>query len=165
MSGVILIIVALLLLIVVFPVTLTVLGRINEKKHLESLAMRENANRDFMLSTLPKPTAGDAGITGSEFVSGSAVIASDILKDGFFKYVMFFGGESKGYTRMYSRAHREAVQRMIEQAKAKGYNAICNIRFDSTDITGAASQNAADSKRKSPMRVATCIVSGTAYRR
>lgn len=153
-----------LLFISLLPVLLAVLGHINEKRHLESLAMRENANKDFVLSTLPKPVAGDAGITGSEFVSASAVIASDIWKDGCFRYVTFFGGESKGYTKMYSRAHREAVQRMIEQAKAKGYNAICNIRFDSTDVTGAASQDASQSKKKKPMRVATCIASGTAYR-
>jgi hypothetical protein len=58
------------------------------------------------------------------------------------------------------RARREATLRMIDQARLAGYNAICNVRYESADIAGNAATN--DGRTK-PLKMASCTVSGTAY--
>ena len=44
------------------------------------------------------------------------------------------GGEIKQYTRMVEEARRHAVERMIENARSMGANAILMMRFDSSEI-------------------------------
>ncbi|MEM0201124.1 MAG: heavy metal-binding domain-containing protein [Candidatus Micrarchaeaceae archaeon] len=44
------------------------------------------------------------------------------------------GGEIDEYTQMLSEAREHAIQRMIDDAKKLGANAILDMRFDSADI-------------------------------
>ncbi len=44
------------------------------------------------------------------------------------------GGEIKEYTKMLSEAREHAIERMIDNARASGANAIVDMRFDSSDI-------------------------------
>ncbi len=44
------------------------------------------------------------------------------------------GGEINEYTVMLTEAREHAIQRMIENAKKEGANAIVDMRFDSADI-------------------------------
>ena len=44
------------------------------------------------------------------------------------------GGEINEYTVMLTEAREHAIQRMIENAKKEGANAILDMRFDSADI-------------------------------
>ena len=49
------------------------------------------------------------------------------------------GGEIKSYTKMLTDAREEAINRMIEEAKGLGADAVVNIRFTtSTVMRGAA---------------------------
>ncbi len=50
------------------------------------------------------------------------------------------GGEIKEYTAMLEEARRHAVERMVENATAKGANAIVMMRFDSSEIGGTMSE-------------------------
>ena len=72
-------------------------------------------------------------------VWGEAVIASDGFKSWLFGLKNLVGGESKTFVRLFDRARREATLRMLESAKAQGYNAVCNVRFGGTDIGGNTS--------------------------
>ncbi|MCL5011307.1 MAG: heavy metal-binding domain-containing protein [Candidatus Marsarchaeota archaeon] len=45
-----------------------------------------------------------------------------------------FGGEIKEYSEMLSQAREHAIERMVENAKALGANAVVDMRFDSSDI-------------------------------
>jgi uncharacterized protein YbjQ (UPF0145 family) len=50
------------------------------------------------------------------------------------------GGELQGYTELLSEARDEAFERMIEQATAKGANAVINVRFSTSSVTQGASE-------------------------
>ena len=45
-----------------------------------------------------------------------------------------FGGEIKEYSEMLSEAREHAIQRLVENAKNLGANAVVDMRFDSSDI-------------------------------
>ncbi|HEY7268995.1 MAG TPA: YbjQ family protein [Dehalococcoidia bacterium] len=47
-----------------------------------------------------------------------------------------FGGELKGYTLMLVDSRQQGIQRLIEEAEAKGANAIIAMRFDSGQLGG-----------------------------
>lgn len=44
------------------------------------------------------------------------------------------GGELKGMTKMLAEGREHATERLIEEAKAKGANAILAFRFDSSEL-------------------------------
>jgi uncharacterized protein YbjQ (UPF0145 family) len=45
-----------------------------------------------------------------------------------------FGGELKGMTKALQDSREEVVQRMVEEAEAKGANAIVAMRFDTSEM-------------------------------
>lgn len=44
------------------------------------------------------------------------------------------GGEVKGYTKLLTDSREQALERLREEAAAKGANAILALRFDSSDL-------------------------------
>ena len=44
------------------------------------------------------------------------------------------GGELKGMTKMLAEGRQHATQRMVEEAEAKGANAILAFRFDTSEL-------------------------------
>lgn len=50
------------------------------------------------------------------------------------------GGELKGYTELLSESRREAVERMLSQATQLGANAVVNVRFSTSAVTGGAAE-------------------------
>ena len=72
-------------------------------------------------------------------VQGSTVRAKHAGRDLMAGLKNIVGGELKGYTELMQDAREEATQRMVEQAKSIGANAILNVRFATTSVTiGAA---------------------------
>jgi len=47
-----------------------------------------------------------------------------------------FGGELKGMTKALADSRAEVIQRMVEEAEAKGANAILAMRFDTSEMGG-----------------------------
>lgn len=45
-----------------------------------------------------------------------------------------FGGELKGMTKALADSRTEVIQRMIEEAEAKGANAVVAMRFDTSEM-------------------------------
>ena len=147
----------------VFPIAALVLwwalGHLTERKHLRSLAAREAEIGDFAITSLKTPVGCAVGQgVPPTMVCGEAVVASDGFKSWVFGLKNVVGGESKTFTRLFERARREALLRMVAEAKAGGYNAICNVRFESVDIGGNATQ-----PTKKNMNMAVCQAFGTAY--
>ncbi len=50
------------------------------------------------------------------------------------------GGELKGYTELLQESRREAIQRMTEQARRLGANAIVNVRFSTSSVAQGAAE-------------------------
>jgi len=54
-----------------------------------------------------------------------------------------FGGEVGGYTKLLSDTREQAIDRLRQEAIAKGGNAVIAMRFDSSDIGGIMNEVAA----------------------
>lgn len=54
-----------------------------------------------------------------------------------------FGGEVKGYTKLLSDSREHALDRLRQEAAAKGANAVLAMRFDSGDISNVMNEVAA----------------------
>ena len=73
-------------------------------------------------------------------VSGSTVRAKHVGRDIMAGFKNVFGGELKGYTELLSESREEAMQRMTEQAKSLGANAIVNVRFSTSSVAAGAAE-------------------------
>ncbi|HON45499.1 MAG: YbjQ family protein [Planctomycetes bacterium] len=73
-------------------------------------------------------------------VQGNTVRSKHVGKDIMAGFKNLVGGELKGYTELLTEARREAMERMIEQARQLKANAIVNVRF----ATSAVAQGAAE---------------------
>ena len=73
-------------------------------------------------------------------VKGSTIRAKHLGKDIIASLRGLAGGEITEYTRMMAEAREQAIQRMVEDAEAKGANAIVSMRF----TTSMVMQNAAE---------------------
>ena len=133
-----------------------ILGRFSEKKHFRSLDEREAATSDIFVTDLKTfPMLSDADKT-PEMLIGEVTIATDYYKTFAAGLRNFFGGEMRSFESLKIRARREAVLKILEQAKLKGFNAVCNLRMETADIGGSTIS------RKSAVTV-SILASATAY--
>lgn len=73
-------------------------------------------------------------------VQGNTVRAKHVGRDIMAGFKNIVGGELKGYTELLVEARREAVSRMMAQAQQLGANAVVNVRFSTSSITGGAAE-------------------------
>ena len=110
-------------------------GRTVERRHFRSLAERESQLQG-MLITQDKSYLEPTSQLAPTMFTAEVVIASDPLKSFLSGWRNIFGGEMRSYVTLVERARREALLRVVEQARAMGYNAICNVRLNTADIGG-----------------------------
>lgn len=73
-------------------------------------------------------------------VQGSTVRAKHLGRDIMAGLKNIVGGELAGYTELLEDARKEAVDRMTQDAKQLGANAIINVRFSTTSVTQGAAE-------------------------
>ncbi|HFC92515.1 MAG TPA: YbjQ family protein [Leucothrix mucor] len=73
-------------------------------------------------------------------VQGSSVRAKHVGRDIMASLKNLFGGELVGYTELLQESRDEAMQRLEQQAKAIGANAIINVRFSTSSIAQGAAE-------------------------
>jgi len=71
---------------------------------------------------------------------GNTVRAKHFGKDFLAGLKNIVGGELKGYTELLQEARDEAVQRMVDHAKAMGANAVINVRFSTSSVAAGAAE-------------------------
>lgn len=114
-------------------------GRLRERKHFASLDRREREYADILVTNLKSPSDPDS-VTRAWLVCGEAVIATDYFKTFVSSYKKIFGGELRSYETLSRRARREAVLRLIEQARAAGAQEVWNVRIETSNIGGIQQQ-------------------------
>jgi len=120
-----------------------IVGRTVERRHFRRLGERE-ATLSYMLVTDLRTYPGGADVARPPMmVTGQAVIATDYLKTFLAGLRKILGGELKSYRTLMVRARKEAILRMMEEAQAAGYDAVCNLRLDSADIGGMTGRRGA----------------------
>ncbi|MBW1840609.1 MAG: YbjQ family protein [Deltaproteobacteria bacterium] len=73
-------------------------------------------------------------------VSGSTIRAKHIGRDLMASLKNIVGGELKGYTELLNESRKQAVDRMIEQTRLLGGNAVINIRFSTSSVAQGAAE-------------------------
>ncbi len=110
-------------------------GHYREKKHFHELDMREEELKDIKFSSLRRNQASpDSQCMG--LVTGSTVIATDYFKVYASAIRNLFGGEIKSYVTLVERARREAMVRMLAEARDKGANRVLNVRIETSTVGG-----------------------------
>ena len=73
-------------------------------------------------------------------VSGSTIRAKHIGRDFMASLKNLVGGELKGYTQLLQESRQQAIDRMVEQARLMGANAIVNVRFSTSSVAQGAAE-------------------------
>ena len=73
-------------------------------------------------------------------VQGSTIRAKHIGRDIAASFKNLVGGELKGYTELMAESRGEATQRMLEQARQLGANAVINVRYATSSVAQGAAE-------------------------
>lgn len=115
-----------------------VTGSLIERRHYRSIRARERASQQLPAVTFRTlPPRWDA--RESELVTGSVVISVDYFKRFIAGLRRLVGGRIKSYESILDRARREAVLRMKDDAAARGYSAVMNVRLETTRMANGRS--------------------------
>jgi uncharacterized protein YbjQ (UPF0145 family) len=112
------------------------IGSAIEKKHFKKIRNREDAMHGFPVVTI-EILPSDWQVGSSELVNGNVVVSLDYFKRIIAALRGIIGGRVKTYEPLLDRARREALLRMIEDAKARGYDAVVNVRFETSRLANA----------------------------
>ncbi len=88
-------------------------------------------------------TEGIPGKTIVEFygvVTGSTVRAKHVGRDIMAGFKNIIGGELKGYTELLHEARSQALERMMQEARSTGANAVVNVRFSTSSVAQGAAE-------------------------
>ncbi len=73
-------------------------------------------------------------------VQGNTIRAKNIGRDIAASFKNIIGGELKGYTELLTEARRQAIERMMAQARQLGADAIVNVRFTTSAVASGAAE-------------------------
>lgn len=112
------------------------IGNQIERQHFRSIRKREDENASFPVvsfDTMPD----DWKAASSDLVTGSVVISLDYFKRVIAGLRSLVGGRVKTYEPLLERARREALLRMTESARKQGFDAIFNVRLETSRLANA----------------------------
>lgn len=112
------------------------IGSYIEKKHFRSIRQREADAHGFPVVSFNTVPDG-WNVSSSALVTGSIVISVDYFKRVIAGLRGLIGGRIKTYEPLLDRARREAVLRMIAAARSQGYDAIINVRLETSRLANA----------------------------
>ena len=146
------------LAIVVATLLVTFLaGRAIERSHFADIERREREHGSIAVTNARVlPDGYDAA--SSTLCTGSVVVGTDYFRRFAAALKTIIGGRLGGMDRFLARGRREAVQRMLAQARAAGADLVLNVRLETAAIgrgTGA----------QPSMAVVEVVAYGTAVRR
>ena len=111
-------------------------GTIIEKRHFSSIRRREKEYFSYPVvsfDTMPE----DWSASEATLVTGSIVISLDYFKRVIAGLRGLVGGRIKTYEPLLDRARREALLRMTESARAQGFDAIFNVRLETSRLANS----------------------------
>jgi uncharacterized protein YbjQ (UPF0145 family) len=117
-------------------------GRRVEQQHYASIRARENELRMLPAVTFRQIPSAWA-VDGIGVVSGSVVVSVDYFKRFLAGLRTLVGGRVTAYETLLDRARREAILRCKEDARRRGYQAVVNLRLETTRVTRASNNSRA----------------------
>ena len=129
-----LIIVGMVLLFTIGPWVLSMIATfLYQPSQRKKLLAREAAfaATGDTLTTLKKPF-GDKEIKEFSMVTANVVMSPSWVQMWIGSIITIFGGEINVFTKIVDWARREAKQRLREQVAEAGFDAVINVRFETT---------------------------------
>lgn len=93
-----------------------------------------------MLLTNLEQVPGKKIVQHFGLVQGNTIRAKHVGKDFLAGLKNIFGGELGAYTELLAESRQEATDRMVQQAKSMGANAIVNIRYSTSSVAQGAAE-------------------------
>ena len=112
------------------------IGSMIEKRHFRNIRRREEDYVGFPVvsfDTMPD----DWNASDSTLVAGSIVVSLDYFKRVIAGLRALVGGRVKTYEPLLDRARREALLRMTESAREQGYDAVFNVRLETSRLANS----------------------------
>ena len=94
---------------------------------------------DILLSNM-EHVPGKTIVRHIGLAQGNVVRAKHVGRDIAAGLKNIVGGELRGYTELLEEARRDAIRRMVEDARAQGAKAIVNVRLSTSSVTSGASE-------------------------
>lgn len=108
-------------------------GSLAEQSHYKSIRLRELRFRRMPTTNLRRPPI-HWRVEKVGLVAGSTVVSVDYFKRFLAQLRGLVGGRVRAYESLLDRARREALLRMKEEAAKGGYDAVVNVRIESSNI-------------------------------
>jgi uncharacterized protein YbjQ (UPF0145 family) len=102
--------------------------------------LQSHSRSTAMILTNIETVPGKTIVKHLGLVNGNTVRAKHAGKDLLAGLKNIVGGELKAYTELLQESRDEATQRMIEQAKAVGANAVVNVRYSTSSVSAGAAE-------------------------
>ena len=112
------------------------IGAWGERRHMRSILAREADFRGFPVSNLRRPPTG---AHGAFLVAGSVVLSADAWKTMLAGFRKIFGGRFRSIEPVLERARREAILRLLEEARSRGADAVHNVRLETANLSSTQS--------------------------
>ena len=111
-------------------------GSAIERRHYRAIIKREDQLHGYPVLTF-ETLPPDWRVESSELVTGSVVVSLDYFKRIIAGLRALIGGRVKTYEPLLDRARREALLRMVEGAKSRGFDAVINVRLETSRLANA----------------------------
>jgi uncharacterized protein YbjQ (UPF0145 family) len=115
------------------------IGSSIERLHFRDIRIRESRSRRFPTVNFRTAPRGWR-VSDAELVTGSVVVSIDYFKRFLAGLRMLFGGRVSSYESLLDRGRREAILRMKEAAFEAGYNAVINVRIETSRLASSNSK-------------------------
>lgn len=111
-------------------------GSLIERNHFRSIRNREEEFHGYPVVSFATMPA-DWNVASSQLVAGSMVVSLDYFKRVIAGLRGLIGGRIKTYEPLLERARREALLRMTEEARSQGFDAVINVRLETSRLANA----------------------------
>ncbi len=124
------------------PLTVLVIayltGSYLERRHFADIRKREARMQRFPTTTF-ETLPDDWEVADCELMAESVVVSLDYFKRVIAGLRAIIGGRITTYEPLLDRARREAVLRVTEKAKAEGFDAVINLRLETSRLANSDS--------------------------
>ena len=117
-------------------------GTFLERQHYVSIRQRERDLLKFPVVNF-RSVPLSWRVDSSGLATGSVVVSVDYFKRFLAGLRVLIGGRVKSYETLLDRGRCEALLRMKEQAIANGYDAVINVRLETSRLASANGQGTA----------------------
>jgi uncharacterized protein YbjQ (UPF0145 family) len=116
------------------------IGGALERRHYRRILSREHDYRNFLVVNF-EFVPDEWRVESTVLAQGSMVVSVDYFKRFVAGLRGLIGGRIKTYEPLLDRARREAMLRMIEDARRQGCSAVINMRLETARIVNATRAN------------------------